>query len=98
MTSTYVQYEIYHPYSLIKLNMDYCKNVSIIINTPLSLNEETLALYDSLNKSGYNLFDANDSFYTDICTEYTSENGTDVILNDRHDEIYSSNANISLCQ
>ena len=61
--------------------MDYCKNVSIIINIPLSLNEETLTLYDSLSKSGYNLFDANDSFYTDICTEYTSENGTDVFLN-----------------
>ena len=98
LTSTYVQYEIYHPYSLIKLNMDYCKNVSIIVNTPVCLDEDTLTLYDSLSKSGYNLFDANDSFYTDICTTYTSENGTDVILKDRQNEIYSSNANISLCQ
>ena len=78
--------------------MDYCKNVSITVNTPVNLNDETIALYDSLSKSGYNLFDANDSFYTDICTTYTSQNGTDVILNDRQNEIYTSNANISLCQ
>ena len=78
--------------------MDYFKSVSIIVNIPVYLDEEALALYDSLSKSGYNLFDANDSFYTDICTTYTSENGTDVILKDRQNEIYSSNANISLCQ
>ena len=32
---------------------------------------------------GYDLFNPNDSFYHDICTEYTSVNGTDVILSDR---------------
>ena len=97
-SSTYVQYEIYHPYTLEKLNMYYCQNVSIVVNRPINLNEETISLYNRLNKSGYNLFDENDSFFTDVCTTYTSENGTDVSLNDRKNHLYKNTNNVSLCQ
>jgi hypothetical protein len=51
-----------------------------------------------LNSSGYNLFDLNDSFYHDVCTTYTTANGTDLVLVDRMN-IYHDNAqNVYLCQ
>ena len=57
-----------------------------------------LLLYKSLNKSGYNLFDSKDSFYNDICTPYTTENGTDISLNDRKEIIIEFGNEMNLCQ
>ena len=96
--TTYVQYEIYDPITRKQLDLNYCNDVKISIYVPVNLNEETISLYDALNKSGYNLFDSGDSFYNDICTPFTSSNGTDMILEDRKKEIYNSNGNISMCQ
>ena len=96
--STYVQYEIFHPYTLEKLDMAFCNEVKIIVNSPTNLNEQTISLYNSLNNSGYNLFDINDPFYNDVCTTYTSENKTDVNIKDRQNEIFSNYGNITLCQ
>ena len=98
LISTNVQYEIYNPYNLEKLEMDCCEKEKIIINAPVNLTEETISLYNSLNKSGYNLFNATDNFYNDICTTYTSESGTDVSIIDRQNELYSVFGNITLCQ
>lgn len=98
LSSTCVKYEIYHPYTLEKLNMEYCKEVKIVVNSPVNLDNQTIALYNSLIKSGYNLFDTSDSFYNDICTTYTSENGTDVTIDDRQNELFANNANFTLCQ
>jgi len=98
LSITYVQYEIFHPYSLIKLNMSYCFNKNIVIKSPVNLSDETISLYNSLKESGYNLFDSKDSFYHDICTAYTSVNGTDMILSDRQNEIFSLMGNLSICQ
>ena len=47
---------------------------------------------------GYDLFNESDSFYTDICTTYTSENGTDMTLEDRKKQIFGNCGNLSLCQ
>ena len=96
--STNVQFELYHPVTKIKLNMSYCDDVEIKINTPSNLENNTIDLYESLLDSGYNLFDSSDSFYNDVCSTYTSENGTDMILSDRQNIIYSQSGNISLCQ
>ena len=41
-------------------------------------------------------YDPNSEFYTDNCFSYTTENGTDIILDDRKDEF--TNNNLSLCQ
>ena len=94
----YVQYEIYHPYNKTKLDLEICQNVSIYINTPVSLSSDIESLYESLNKSGYNLFDSNDSFYNDICTPYTSEKGIDIPMIDRQNEIFSKTNNNTMCQ
>ena len=98
LSSTYVQYEVYHPISKELLNLEICNNVKISIRVPVNLNEESSKLYDNLKESGYNLFDSSDSFYNDICTTYTSENGTDMTLEDRKKEIYSTSGNITICQ
>ena len=98
LTQTFIQYQIYNPRDLSPLNLSICNGVQININTPVVLDNATSNLYDKLKKSGYNLFDENDSFYTDICTTYTTENGTDITLSDRKNIIYSNNGNRILCQ
>ena len=93
-----VQYEIYDPYNLEMIPLDICDDTTVNINIPVVLDDETESLYKSLNNSGYNLFDLNDSFYNDVCTTYTTEDGTDLVLVDRMN-IYHDNAqNVYLCQ
>ena len=98
LTQTYVQYQIYNPRDLSPLNLSVCNEIQININTPVVLDNTTSNLYNKLKESGYNLFDGNDTFYTDICSTYTTENGTDLTLSDRKNIIYSNNGNITLCQ
>jgi len=95
---TYVQYEVYHPTSYFKLNMSICQNLSIDIYTPVSLNQIDSLLFHSLNTSGYNLYNPKDPFYNEICTPYTTINGTDILLSDRKSDIYSKSGNEALCQ
>ena len=96
--TTYVEYEIYNSKTLILLNLDICNDSQISINVPVNLKEETQLLYAKMNRLGYNLFDANDSFYNDICSIYTSDSGTDMLLSDRKEDIFKKNGNLTLCQ
>ena len=96
--TTYVEYEIYKANNLEPLNLDICNDTQISINIPVNLKEETQLLYDKMSKLGYNLFNANDSFYNDICATYTSESGTDMLLSDRKQDIFKNNGNLTLCQ
>ena len=96
--ATNVIFDLYHPINKTKLNLSYCNEVDIKIDIPTNLENNTIDLYDSLLESGYNLFDSQDSFYNDVCTVYTSTNGTDMTLSDRQNIIYSKSGNISLCQ
>ena len=98
LNTTYVQYEIYDPYDFEPLNLSYCHEAEIVINIPVNLDDNTISLYDSLSKSGYNLFDPNDPFYNDICTTYTSEKSTDIILSDRKNIIFKNKGDKTLCQ
>ena len=87
-----MQYEIYNPLTKEKLDLSICdENIEIVI--PVNLDNSTKALYEDLNNSGYDLFDSNDDFYNDICTPYTSENGTDLTIQLRQNQLYTS-----LCQ
>ena len=88
-----VQYEVFAPNITEKLNLSICieTSVSIEIYVPVQLDEETKKLYEELKEQGYDLFDKNDKFYTDICTPFTSENGTDVSLADRYNTFYAQN-------
>ena len=46
--------------------------------------------------NGYNVFDVNSPFYNDICTDFTNENGNDVLLDDRRKDYFDEN--INLCE
>ena len=98
LSSTYVQYEIYNPNTLAQLDLNFCNEVKITVNVPVNLDSDTLSIYDSLSESGYNLFDSEDDFYNDICSTYTSANGTNMTLEDRKKEMYSVSGNITMCQ
>ena len=80
-----VEYEIYNPITLEKLELDCCKDVKIGISIPVSIDEDSLYKYNS-----------SDDYYNDICFSYTTENGTDIVIKDRQDEFI--NNNMSLCE
>ena len=98
LTSTYVQYEVYDPFTMNPLNLSICNEMKVIIDIPVDIGNKMEELYDSLSDSGYNLFNSNDSFYQDICTTYTTLNGTDMLLSDRKKDIYSLSEDVSMCQ
>ena len=99
LTQTYVQYEVYNPNNLTRpLNLSVCQDMKISISAPVNLDSSISDIYDSLKDSGYDLFNESDPFYTDICSTYTSTNGTDMTLADRKKEIFSTSGNKSLCQ
>ena len=98
LKSTYVQYEIYNPIDSALIPLEICKDIQIVISTPIKLNDKTDYLFNNLKDSGYNLFNISDKFYNDICSTYTSENGTDLTLADRKNIIYDNNANEPMCQ
>ena len=78
-----IGYEIYELINKTKLNLDECKDIKLDI--PVSINEDELFKYDP-----------NSDFYNDDCFSYTTNNGTDIILNDRKQEYIDKN--LSLCE
>jgi len=96
-TATYVQYEIFNPYNLAKIELDICKDTTTTIKAPTILEDKAKELYDNMQEQGYNLFNSSDSFYHDICTRYTTEYGTDMIISDRKKILEKYNS-VPLCQ
>ena len=84
-----LQYEIFNLETKEKLNLSVC-DTNINIFYPINLDEKQKDLYENLNKLGYDMFDINNEFYQDICTPYETENGTDIILSDRINDIYDN--------
>ena len=80
-----IGYEVFEPKNKTKLDLSYCKDHLINYNIPVSINEENLERYNP-----------NSSYYNDECTGSTSENGTDITLNDR--QIQYNENNMSLCE
>ena len=85
-----VNYEVYDPILKKRLNLSICQNTSIDLYLPAELTEKTRNLYEDLKSYGYDLFNLDDEFYNDICTPYTSENNTDVVLSTREDHYYNN--------
>ena len=85
-----IQYEIFEINSNEKLNLSICKDKPVDIYVPLELSSDTKIKYEDLKSQGYDLFDKNSEFYTDICTPYKSPDGTDVSLAVRNSEFYNS--------
>ena len=70
-----IRYEIYHPFNKTKLDLKYCKDILIKLNIPVNIDQKNLFKYDP-----------NSEFYNDNCFTYTTEDGIDIILNDRKQE------------
>ena len=80
-----INYEVYNPDTKEKLDLNYCKETFIDLDIPVSIDENNLFKYDP-----------NSDYYTDDCYPYTTDNGTDIILNDRKEEFIDNN--MSLCE
>ena len=80
-----IGYEVYHPTNNSKLDLNYCNDTTIKLNIPVSIDEDAVYKYDP-----------NSEYYNDDCYAYTTENGTDIILNDRKNEYVENN--LSLCE
>ena len=93
-----IDYEIFDPFSYEKLNMSICENTHIDLYVPLQLTEEEEKFYKEISEQGYDIFDLGDKFYREICTPYNSENGTDVLLDDREEFFYYPIAEKMVCQ
>ena len=78
-----LQYEIYNPYNLSKLNLSLCNKKKINIYMPLILSDEMKDIYENMKSLGYDMFNINDKFYQDLCTPYTTTNNTDIPLSAR---------------
>ena len=80
-----IGYEIFHPITKEQLNLSYCQENHIHLDIPVEIDENNLFKYDP-----------NSDYYNDECNAYTTENGTDIILNDRKDEYVMNN--MSVCE
>ena len=93
---TVVEYEVYSPKTKEKLNLSLCNENQIDLYVPVSIDDNTNNLYNSVNKYGYDILNENSSFYNDICTPFSTKEGTDIILTDRQNDYY--NENVALCE
>ena len=92
-----IQYEVYNPINYDKLDLSLCINTKIKINVPSDLSDELEEILRNMLDQGYDPFDLRDKFYREICTPYNSENGTDVLLDDREEYVYSTIVNETTC-
>ena len=92
-----IQYNVYNPLNYEILNLSICQNLKVKINVKKELSDEVVALIKNIIEQGYDPFDLNGKFYREICTPYNSENGTDVLLDDREEYIYSTIVNETTC-
>jgi len=94
---TIVQYELYDPNNKEEeINLKICKGDNIQVYTPLDITNNYIHNYYKLQKQGYNILNQNDSFYNDICTQFTSDYNTDMNLFDRKTEYYI--ADLTSCE
>jgi hypothetical protein len=82
-----IEYNIYHMESKQKLDLSISstKDLKVNISIPVKINESNLYKYDPFSE-----------YYNDVCYPSTTENGTDIIINDRIREF--DHNNYSLCE
>ena len=82
-----IEYKVFDPETKEPLNLDICQETPITLSYPVlkNISEEDIFKHNP-----------NEKYYNDICFPYTTENKTDIILNDRKNE-YNSN-NLGLCE
>ena len=81
----FVIYEVYHPKTKEKLDLEQCQDAKINLTLPVQIDEKNAFKHDPKN-----------NFYKDLCYAYTTENGTDITIEDRKKEFIDKN--LSLCE
>ena len=94
-TALILNYEVYNPLTNEKLNLSICNNMKIYTYSNYYPSDESITKIKQLSEYGYDLYNINDDFYQDICTQFTSDNGTDILLSDRKNDYFE---NVSLCE
>ena len=71
-------------------------NCNVIISSPVRLNttEKEIISFVTKQNNEFDVFDINNEFFNDICSNFKSEYGTDVITYDRQQDYYISNTNM----
>ena len=72
-------YEVFHPTNYSKLNLMHCENNLFTNNYPITLEDDFFK------------YDPNSDYYIDECYPYTTEDGSDILLEDRQKEYNSKN-------
>ena len=81
-----VGYEFFHPLNFTKLDLKYCDEEQlVVVEYPTIINENSLYKYSP-----------NSDYYYDECYPYTTEKGTDILLEDRQKE-YNQNK-LAICE
>ena len=80
-----IEYALFNEDGKIKLNLEYCSNISVEYQIPVSINEDELYKYNP-----------NGEYYNDQCYSDKSDRKVDITLYDRKNE-YNDN-NMSLCE
>ena len=95
-SSIQVEYKIFNSITCQELELDKCsiKKISTNINLNTHFSEPEIEEAKKMYDKGIIVYDRESPFFTDICYEYTSENGKDMILEDRVDEFYQNVDNI----
>ena len=94
---TIIKYELFNPNNKEEeIDLKLCKGDSIQVYTPLDITNNYIQNYYKIYEQGYNILNQNDSFYNDICTQFTSEYNTDMNLLDRKTGYYI--ANLTSCE
>ena len=94
-TALILNYEVYNPLTNEKLNLSICNNMKIYTYSNYYPSDASITKIKQLSEYGYDLYNINDDFYQDICTQFTSDNGTDILLSDRKNDYFE---NVSLCE
>ena len=69
-----------------------CNKQTINIGIPIEATTSEITLYKKIkNEYGYDIFNIDDSFYSDKCTKFTTDDNTDISLQKRN-EIYGAYA------
>ena len=95
-----VEYQIFSSSLGAFLPLQDCKEAGVpaVIKSLLNYTNLLGSFQSKLSglEQGYNQFDVNSPFYNDICTPFTNEYGTDVLLDDRRNDYFTEENNF--CQ
>ena len=81
----FISYDLFDPITKKNLNLSFCANTTINLIIPVNIKEDELFKYNISN-----------DYYKDMCSAYTTDRGTDIIIKDRQNEYLENN--LSLCE